>query len=56
MVFALISTVREAKNGQVPEQNSWVCCSVLALCQVLHFGGGSRGGGVPWNRCIMRRF
>ena len=44
LVFVLISAVL-LENGQVLGQNSWGRCSVLALCQVLHLGGGSRGGG-----------
>ena len=43
--FVIYSLVREFKNGQVLGQNSWGRCFVLAVCQVLHFGGGSRGGG-----------
>ena len=43
--FVICGLVRESKDGQVLGQNSWDRCFVLALCQVLHLGGGSRGGG-----------
>ena len=44
--FVICGLVKESKNGQALGHNSWGRKFVLALCQVLHLGGGSRGGGI----------
>ena len=51
--FVICGLVRESKNGQVLGHNSWGRCFVLALCQVLHFGGGSRHPAICKGLCQL---